>query len=69
MGKGHSSNSKVMTAGPSGSSNGITRIRDWTTSSQPSSKREERQDGALASPPMHLGHRAPNGVVDNGLIY
>lgn len=43
VGRGHSSNSRVITAGPSGSSNGITRIRDWTTSSQPSSEEEEEK--------------------------
>lgn len=37
VGSGHSSSSSVMTAGPSGSSSGITLIKDWTTSSQPSS--------------------------------
>lgn len=42
MGRGHSSNRRVITAGPSGSSNGITRISDWTTSSQPSSTRGKK---------------------------
>lgn len=41
VGRGHSSSKRVMTAGPSGSSRGITRINDWTTSSQPSSKTME----------------------------
>ena len=43
VGRGHSSKRRVITAGPSGSSSGITRIRDWTTSSQPSSEGEERK--------------------------
>lgn len=38
MGNGHSSSNNVITAGPSGSSNGITLIKDWTTSNHPSSK-------------------------------
>lgn len=37
VGSGHSSSSNVMTAGPNGSSRGITLISDCTTSSQPSS--------------------------------
>lgn len=37
VGSGHSSSSSVITAGPRGSSNGITLIKDWTTSNQPSS--------------------------------
>lgn len=41
VGRGHSSKSRVITAGPSGSSSGITRMRDCTTSNQPSS--EENQ--------------------------
>lgn len=37
VGKGHSSSKRVITAGPSGSSRGITLIKDCTTSNQPSS--------------------------------
>lgn len=43
MGNGHSSNNNVITAGPKGSSNGITLIKDWTTSNHPSSKSKSRR--------------------------
>lgn len=43
MGNGHSSSNKVITAGPNGSSNGITLIKDWTTSNHPSSKGKPRR--------------------------
>lgn len=43
MGNGHSSSNNVITAGPSGSSNGITLIKDWTTSNHPSSKSKSRR--------------------------
>lgn len=48
MGNGHSSSNNVITAGPNGSSNGITLIKDWTTSNHPSSKSKSRRlyDGA-----------------------
>ena len=38
VGKGHSSSSSAMTAGPRGSSRGMTRISDLTTFSQPVSQ-------------------------------
>lgn len=43
VGSGHSSNNNVITAGPSGSSNGMTLIKDWTTSNHPSSKSKSRR--------------------------
>lgn len=64
VGRGHSSKSRVITAGPSGSSSGITRMRDCTTSNQPSS--EENQvwlsDGSLVQ--TH-GHRHKPGISPN----
>lgn len=45
-----------MTAGPSGSSNGITRIKDWTTSSQPSSEEEEVVSGLMVTAKIMLVH-------------
>lgn len=43
VGKGHSSSNNVMTAGPNGSSSGITLINDCTTSNQPSSESKSRR--------------------------
>ena len=37
VGRGHSSSSKVITAGPSGSSMGMTCMRECTTASHPDS--------------------------------
>lgn len=61
VGRGHSSRSSVITAGPSGSSSGITRMSDCTTSSQPSS--EGKTGFAVIRCLRHPKHTDTNGNV------